>query len=320
MSKSVLFQITAFEITNCLGREEPRQDAILKSLSGFTEWVNLAKHVEDTLIEGSQGVYVKDVAHSNSTFAVVLWKRNSVRNTTYALSKNDPPNGTASISRKKFDADFIPGDPLYFVISSARKRLYTLRPPFAIRTGRVDLEDAVKFYITHHSEFVKRRTKMENGIETVSRENGSSWRPVFKSKLVKNEAAIKEIIEKRESIRKLVKEVSLKSHDKAARDRFLRPVVAMFSVKLAEDEFDNARKVRCEVDVGLNEEQIQRIVDKQENAPDSQRIGFKFKKDQTIHWADTCIDREKIMLAVNENSEVFSAKALLAAFIDHYGE
>lgn len=320
MSINVSFQITAFEITNCrLDCEEPIENAVLKAFSGFAKWVNSAEHVEDTLIEGAQGVYVKDVAQLSGIFSIVLWKQNGARNTTYALSKSDPPDGTASISSKRFGSDYIPGDPLYFIVNSETKRLYTLRPPFAVRTGRIDLEDAVKFYMMNHSEFVKKTIGIENGIETVFCEPASPLRPAFNSKLVRNDAALKDIIAKRESIRKLVKEVSIKSHDGTMRTKVLRPLVAMFSGKLAENEFDNARKVRCEVDVGLNEEQIISIVDEQENSP-SQRVGFKFKNDSTIHWADKCIDRQKVPLTFDENTGVFSANNILIAFKRFLGQ
>lgn len=321
MSYRVQFQVTGFQVEDCrYGKNQSSKDAFEKVLCSFTEWVNATEHVKDTSIENAQGVYVKDVAKQGNVFAIVLWKASGARNTTYALSKSAPPNGSsASISKKNFAPDFIPGDPLYFMAFPERQKIYTLRPPLAMRTGREDFEKAIRFFMLNHLG-LRKSLHLERNIELFDYEpdaqSASLPPPIFKTKLVRNKTALSDLIQNCHSIRKLVQEVPLKGRDKTFRDKILEPLIAVFSERLAKTEFENIRKARYELDVELDERQVQEILDAQENVSDGQRVGFKYKKDDTMHWADTYIDRRNLPLTFEEDTGVFSAKSILDAALE----
>lgn len=313
MDRQVSFQITGFEILDCrYGRAtSPAQD-LPDVLSRFSEWVNSTEQVEQTLVLGAGEVYVKDVARAGDSFAIVLWKKNGTRNTTYALCRTDPPDGTASITINKFGKNFIPGDPLYFMVNVAKKRLYTLRPPYALLTGRKDLEQVIKGFMLQQPP-QGYSLQVQDGTEIVDISSTGAPPPVFKAKLVRNDAVVAEIIKNCKSIRKLVHDITLKGGDHVAREKYLKPLISFFSPELALAEFDKTRKIRYEIDVELEEQHVQQILDEQENAPQGKRVGFKFKKDDRTHWADSCIDRFNMDLVFTRNTDIFSSKDILNA-------
>lgn len=321
---SIPFSFTRFDISAChFGRatkQMPSKGAMLSQLiHGFCEWVEKAKHLSDTRIDdGESEIYVKDVAEDKGRCCVVLWNKTGSGRTSLAVSKNSPPKTKGVIQKKKFDKDFIPGEPLYYLVEAERVCLWTIRPPLAQRTERTALERAFRFYMGTHSEYFdksvgkKRTTENDHVVELVpSDKNIQKKLPRFSAKMTRNEQKLDALVARASSIRKLVHVVSFKDMDQQKRSVVVSHLLdifapSQFSLRQAED----TKRVKYEIDVKVDASEIRKLVARQENMKNS-RIGFVVKGATTPIWADETILRFERALLLPAEDEVFSAEDLL---------
>ena len=321
---SVLFSFTRFDISAChFGRANknmpPKGAMVSQLIHGFYNWVVKSKHLSDTRIDdGGSEIYVKDVAESNGLCCIVLWNKTGSGQTALAVNRNSPPKTKGSITKKNFGADDIPGEPLYYLVDAGKECLWTLRPPMALRTDRDALERAFRFYMKTHSDYFvknvsKPRTKGEEHLVKLvpSEKNIQKGLPRFTAKMTRNKQTMEAIVTKASRVRKLVQIVSFKDVDQNYRSDLVTHLLRVFSYRLTPRQAEDTKKVKYEIDVRLDADEIRGLIANQENNPNS-RIGFVVTGSQTPIWADQTILRFDKTLSLPEEDGVFSAEDLLA--------
>ena len=261
---------------------------------------------------------MKDVAEANEHCCVVLWNKTGPGRATLAVSRTSPPKAKGNIQKRSFGADFIPGEPLYYLVDGGTCCLWTLRPTMAQRTERTALERALKFYMRMHSGSFNKIVRKERTIgddhvvQLIAPErNVRSMLPVFSAKMTRKDQKLEELVASASKIRKLVQVVSFKDMDQHRRLAIVEHLLGIFSNRLTLRQAEDTKKVKYEIDVKLDPEEIREIVARQENMTNS-RVGFVAKGTQTPIWADETYFRFEKALSLPVDDDVFSAEDILS--------
>ncbi len=317
------FTVVEFDIQRCgygrrRGGDASVEEALGHVMRGFRRWVDAAPHITHTFIEDSGDLYVKEVAENAGVYCVVLWKRDATGGEAYGLRGDAPPGSDEAVSRHDFGDGYIPGYPLYFVVDPGRRRLLTIRPQFALRATREELEKAVRFYMKAHSRELRPDPSTEGGATVVRLrmvdDDGNSLEPSFGAALKKGDTALDDILSRSGSIRKLVHEIPLADQEPSEREKTLRPFVRLFSRDLSESGFSRTKTVRYEMDVAIDEEAARQVFELQATARPKERIGFVMSGESSVRWADQYVLRYERDIEVSHGDFVFRASELLAPF------
>ena len=77
-------------------------------------------------------------------------------------------------------------------------------------------------------------------------------------------------------------------------------------------DISDSNRVKVEFDVRLTRQEVRRIIKHQEKNSSSEEIGFKFKNDDKMVWANQCIVRKSVEIPIDGTDEVVSSKELLS--------
>ena len=324
------FQITEHTITGCwYGKRSAdnrivHKDELYSILLGFASWIGQAKHISETRITDSAStapftVYVKDCACRGNDFVFALWlssNRDDNQN-VYALDVAQPPNTTHKIKKKKFDPGEIPGFPAYIFVNSAACRLYTLRPPTIMNTGRRQFDAAVRFYMEmHHGTIEKKIAVNHDGTRIVSvnmiGEKGELLAPKFNSEINRQKTAAEEILARYSEIRKIVRVRQLRNTPLVEKKGLFAKLLEFLGTTIDDADISDSNRVKVEFDVRLTRDEVQRVIRHQEKNIANEEIGFKFKNDDKMVWANECIIRKDVDIPLQCTDEIVSSQELLA--------
>lgn len=323
------FIITKYRVTGCwYGRKKSDTvvdiGELLSVMDGFCKWVDGTQHMSQTRISGKGcypfDVYVKDCANANHDFLVALWlSSNDSNSNIYAINENDPPNGTQMVEKKEFTKGQIPGFPAYFFIDTDKCLLYTVRPSHLPINGRAQFDAAIKFYMQQHAgEIQKTKRVLQDGTIAIDlnmvSSDGEQLYPKFESTLQKVSSSTETLKKKFHEIRKIVHTQDISKKTKDEKQRLIRKAFDVIGAVLDDSDISDSKRIKCEVDVRLTLEEVEHFVKKQDEVRNNERFGFKFKGDQKIMWADSCIDKKMIEIPVKTNDGMLiSARDLLDA-------
>ena len=325
------FIITKYRITGCwYGRKKAdmsvKAPELLSVISGFCKWVNDAPHMSHTYIRSGTypfKVYVKDCASKGHDFLIALWLSSNEKNANiYAIDEDDPPDGTQSVEKKDFGKGKIPGFPAYFFIDADTCLLYTVRPTHLQVNGRAQFDAALKYYMQFHAgEIQKEKRVLEDGTIAVDLNmvgpDDETLTPKFESTLQKVPSATQELTKRFQEIRKIVhtQDISKKTQDeKTAIVTKAFKIIGVDLAKFQSRDVSDARRIRCEVDVRLDREEVEQLIQRQDEMRSNERFGFRFKGDQKTLWADACIAKKELEIPVRVSDDMpIGAKLLLEA-------
>lgn len=325
------FQVTEHTVTGCwYGRREANDRVVQTNelytiLSGFAAWVGQARHISETKIADSAStdpftVYVKDCASSDNDFVFALWlssNRDGDQN-VYALNVEQPPNTAHEVKRKTFEPGEIPGFPAYIFVDASACKLYTLRPPNIMNTGRIQFDAAVRFYMEmHHGTTLERETSVEqDGTRIVSinmiGENGETLAPKFSSEIKRQKTATDEILSRYSEIRKIVRIRKLRNLPLVEKRGLFSKLFDFLETRIDDADISDSNRVRVEFDVRLTRQEVRRIIKHQERNIANEEIGFKFKNDDKMVWANQCIVRKSVEIPIDGEEDIVSSQALLS--------
>ena len=324
------FQVTEHTVTGCWYGKRSADDHIVHTnelytiLSGMATWVGHVKHISETKIADSAAtapftVYVKDCASQDNDFVFALWlssNKDGDQN-VYALNVDQPPNTTHEVKRKTFDPGEIPGFPAYIFVDSAACKLYTLRPPNIMNTGRKQFDAAVQFYMEeHHASLEKEVMTERDGTRIVSinmvGENGETLAPKFSSAIERQKTATEEILSRYSEIRKIVRVRRLRDLPLVEKKGLFSKLFDFLDATIDDADISDSNRVKVEFDVRLTRQEVRRIIKHQEKNSSSEEIGFKFKNDDKMVWANQSIVRKSVEIPIDGTDEVVGSKELLS--------
>ena len=324
------FQVTEHTVTGCWYGRRGANDRIVHTnelytiLSGFAEWVGRASHISETKIADSAStapftVYVKDCASNNNDFVFALWlssNRDGDQN-VYALNVDQPPNTTHEVKRTRFDPGEIPGFPAYIFVDAAACKLYTLRPPNIKNTGRTQFDAAVQFYMEEHHATVEREIAVgQDGTRMVSvnmvGEHGETLAPKFSSAIERQKTAMEEILSRYSEIRKIVRVRKLRNIPLAEKKGLFTKLFDFLDSQIDDADISDSNRVKVEIDVRLTRQEVRRIIKHQERNTANEEIGFKFKNDEKMVWANQCIVRKSVDIPIDVEDDIVSSPDLLS--------
>lgn len=323
------FQITEHSITGCWYGRRSADDRAVKNdelhtiLLGFAAWVGQSRHISETKIIDSAStapftVYVKDCASQGNDFVFALWLSSNKdgEQSVYALNIDQPPNTPHKINKKKFDPGEIPGFPAYIFVDSARCKLYTLRPPNIMATGRKQFDAAVRFYMAmHHGTLEKEISTEHDGARVVSvnmvGEKGELLAPKFSSEIERQKTAAEEILSRYSEIRKIVRVRRLRDTPLGEKRDLFAKLFDFFDTTIDDADISDSNRVKVEFDVRLTRNEVRHIIRHQENNIANEEIGFKFKNDDKMVWANECIIRRDVNIPIESTDDIVSSQELL---------
>ena len=326
----MLFQITEHSITGCwYGRRNAEEKAVSSDelytvLRGFSSWIGQAQHISATKIEDVSStapftVYMKDCASHDSKFMFALWlsSNRDDNQKVYALNVEQAPNTDHVVSRRDFNPGEIPGFPAYIFVDTSRCKLYTLKPHDILNTGRKQFDAAVRYYMEMHHGSIERSIAVEqDGTRIVSLnmvgENGETLSPKFESEIERQPTSSDEIINRCSEIRKVIRIRKLRNLPIAEKRSLLAGMLEFFSASVDDSDIVDSNRVKLEFDVRLTRQEVKKILRHQENNIANEEIGFKFKNDQKVLWANNTIIRKNIEIPLDETDAIVSSANLLA--------
>lgn len=321
------FIVTRYNISSCwFGRKSSDTTVdphVLNTImSGFCKWVSDSTHMTQTMVNGTNPfkVYVKDCAQAGTDYAVGLWLSSADRSeNVYAIKGDDPPNGEQHVEVLSCSNGNIPGMPAFFFVDATHNALYAVRPEKIRINGKPQFDAAIRFYMAHHAGTIERQRRVENDGTTVVElnmvnEDGETLQPRFGAELQKNPTVTEEILRRSDEIRKIVRVQDLSRKSVQDKRTAIGSILSLMGANLSGDEdVSDSRKLRCEIDVRLTRDEVERIIQRQGESSD-ERIGFRFRKESKPTWADTCLARKTITLNLDvEGPQEITARDLLEA-------
>ena len=310
------FIVTKYRIVGCwYGRKTPDKAvnalAVKDILSGFHKWVGTIPHMSHAEITGADchpfRVFVKDCAAVDTDYLVALWLSSTNGDgSVYAIDINSPPNGTQNIKKSGAGKGMLAGFPAYFLIDSSECCLYTMRPSFSVVNGRSQFDATMRFYMARHSGTIGKTISVsEDGTNNIALKmldaDEESLAPMFKSSLEKVPSAVEELKKEYWKIRKIVHTQNIARKSDEEKHSIISRMFKIIDIDvegIGEKEVTNSRRVKCEVDVRLKENDVDRIIARQSEAGGNERFGFMMTGSSQTRWADTCISRKIVDLAV----------------------
>ena len=299
-------------------------------VSGFCKWVNDVPHMSHTYIRTGTypfKVYVKDCASNGHDYLVALWLSSQEKDSNiYAINENDPPNGNQAVEKKKFGKGKIPGFPAYFFIDTDACLLCTVRPIHLQINGRAQFDAALRFYMQFHAgEIQKEKRVLDDGTIAVNLNmvgpDGETLKPKFASTVQKMPGATQELKRRFREIRKIVhtQDISRKTqHEKESIVTNVFKIIGADLSKVQSRDISDSRRIKCEVDVRLELEEVERLIQRQDAVKSNERFGFMFKGDSKVLWADSCIAKKELDIPVTVSDDMpIGAEALLKALEQH---
>lgn len=324
------FQVTGHDVTGCWYGKRSADDRVVHAnelyaiLSGLATWVGSVRHISETRMPDSTStapftVYVKDCASKGNDFVFALWlssNKDGDQN-VYALNVDQAPNTTHEVKRNTFNPGEIPGLPAYIFVDSAACKLYTLRPPNIINTGRRQFDAAVQYYMEEHHATMEKKINVESdGTRIVSinmvSEKGESLAPKFCSTIERQKTKTDEILSRYSEIRKIVRVRKLRNIPIAEKKGLFSKLFDFLDTTIDDADISDSNRVKVEFDVRLSRQDVNRIIKHQENNSSSEEIGFKFKNDDKLVWANECIVRKCVEIPIDGVDEIVSSKSLLS--------
>jgi len=320
------FIVTRYTISGCrYGRKRPNtpvNPAELKAvLDGFDSWVNAAPHMTHTRISGTQPfkVYVKDSSAQGSDFAIGLWLSSTdMSNNIYSISEDDPPNGNQRVGVTSFPDGTIPGTPVFFFVDAAKNALYAMRPEKIRLNGKPQFDAAISYFMERHGNTIPRSQRVDgDGTDVVELnmvgQDGKTLKPKFESELQKNPTQAEEILRRCGDIRKIIHIQDISKKPPEEKRSFISRLNDILGTNVSDDEVADSKRIKCEIDVQLTRDDVDRLIRKQAETAD-EKIAFKFKNDPKPMWADTCIARKAISIELQATEpQDITARDLLNA-------
>ena len=302
------FIITEHNITGCWYGRRPAGTsvdplALRVILQGFCSWVNGVAHMSHTKISGATApftVHVRDCASHESDFMIVLWLSSSrPGDDVYAISADDPPNGTQQVDVHHVPDGSIAGIPAFFFVDAANNRLLTFRHEKIRTNGRPQFDATMKDYMLLHSDELQRNHRVDDdGTNVVSIEmrgpDGELLKPKFESEVKENRAETAEILRRSGEIRKIIRVQDISKKPVEEKKAAARQLFSLMGASIEHEDVSDARKIKCEIDVHLTREDVENIIRQQSDASGDERYAFEFKGDSKRVWADKCIARRTI--------------------------
>lgn len=328
------FQITKHVVSGCWYGKRSSNDREVNAnelytiLSGLASWIGNARHISETKISDSAAtapftVYFKDCASKGGDFVFALWLSSNKEDNqnVYALNVDQPPNSTHKVNRKTFDPGEIPGFPAYIFVDTSACRLYTLRPPTIMNTGRKQFDAAVQYYMEeHHATEEKNISVEQDGTRIVSinmvGDKGQTLAPKFSSEIEWQKTSTDEILSRYSEIRKIVRVRKLRNVPLAEKKGIFSKLFDFLETKIDDADISDSNRVKVEFDVRLSRQDVRRILKYQEGNTSSEEIGFKFKNDDKLFWANESIVRKFVEIPFENEDEIVSSQALLSG-IEH---
>jgi len=242
-----------------------------------------------------------DVAESNGQFLISLW--NKLPSSKYGVgvvngSKN---SGAVEVSNRRISQKDIPGYPSYFWVCPKHHVIIALR--FDIPTlGISQFTEYMKGFLTHYTPHTVRRTEGKDVIQGLSefpkpvkgadsRVPNTSLYPRFMISPRHAPTKHEEITERADSIRKLVKDVSVYNSLVDDDASVVEKIRTFFNDLPPSKE----RTMRVQMPVTINSNEVKGLIRKYEESDFSEayNVGFVFKGDSNhIVWLDGANKKE----------------------------
>lgn len=319
------FVITRYLVTGCwYGRK--RSSTLVNPfelnaiLTGFNTWVNAATHITQTKISGTEPfkVYVKN-SHANGTdYAVCLWLSSADSNeNVYTIRGDDPPNGDQSAEVISVEDGKIPGTPTFFFVDAEHSALYTMRPEKIRINGKPQFDAALRFFMARHGGMIPRTQCVDSDGSDVVELNmvgpdGEALKPKFESELQKNPTVAEEILRRHNDIRKIIHVQDISKKPVEVKRRTIRRLCELLDADVSDDNVMESKRIKCEIDVHLTRDEVEKLIQKQGEAGSDEKVAFKFKGDSRQVWADQCIARKIVDLVIDaDGPQDITARKLL---------
>lgn len=321
------FVVTRYQITGCwFGRRHSEKgvnsDELNLILSGFKNWVDGASQTTATRIYGTQpfAVYVKDCDSQGLDYVVSLWLSSADQNeNVYAISGDDPPNGEQHIEVLHGEDGSIPGTPAFFFVDAQHNTLYTIRPEKSRVSGKPQFDAAIRYYMAHHAQVLTRSRGVDDdgtSVVTINMydEDGELLTPKFESELQKNPTVASEMLRRSSDIRKIVRVQNIAKKPIVEKQRLINRMLEFIGASIDQDDASKSRRIKCEVDVRLTREEVEKVIQRQAECASEEKIAFKFENDSKLKWVDRCIARREVDLPVDvDGPQSLTSQRLLEA-------
>ena len=324
------FQVTVHNVTGCWYGRRSAEDRVVNSnelytiLQGMASWVGNVKHISETKIADSAAtapftVYVKDCASKGGDSVFTLWLSSNKdgNQIVYALNIDQPPNTEHKVNRKTFDPGEIPGFPAYIFVDSSASKLYTLRPPNILNTGRKQFDAAVQYDMEeHHATLEKKISVDQEGTQLVSinmvSDKGDLLAPKFSSEIEWQKTGTEEILSRYSEIRKIVRIRKLQNVPLAEKKGMFSMLFDFLEAKIDDADISNSNRVKVEFDVRLSRQEVRQVLKHQENNTSNEEIGFKFKNDDKMVWANQTMVKKTVDIPTESADDIVSSEILLS--------
>lgn len=322
------FIFTEYNIEHCWygvkRGKNPEQHKLHALFCGFNGWIRSVKDIEKTRVVAedtkSYHVYVKDSDFKGSKFVIILWLSNTAikkSNSVVGLKLSDRPGAGAGIKKTDLGKDFLAGVPVYFYVNTDTGKLFTMRPDGALLTGHPQFDACMRYFMKHHYGLLQKviikskdGSELEVSIDNLDKD-GNELEPNFISAMESKKSEQKKILTRAASIRKLVHCITVFNKPLEEKRRVFSFMRDLLDAEISDPEIKDSERIKYEVDISVTKEKLQEILERQNNAPRGERIGFKMKKENSVIWADQCISRKEIALPLMED-KVYSSLELLS--------
>ena len=113
-------------------------------------------------------------------------------------------------------------------------------------------------------------------------------------------------------IRKIVRVRKLRDLPLVEKKGLFSKLFDFLDATIDDADISDSNRVKVEFDVRLTRQEVRRIIKHQEKNSSSEEIGFKFKNDDKMVWANQCIVRKSVEIPIDGTDEVVSSKELLS--------
>lgn len=318
-------KVTCYEIYAC-GYYDKKNSLIFGGITELLDdlltWVGKKEfHATNILCHDESEelpCYLYDINKKNDSYLVTLWHQTTLDDTNIISVPKHAKVGSVKAKLNAVEKDTIPGYPTYFLFLPKHKLLATIAFPHPSRktpTHHNSLISYMNMFLACHSQYVvieddendDTKFNIVGYTDSDDLEDLKEVKPSYKSKISRRPTEVNLILNRIDSITKVVHRIELNpaNHEHRA---VWQKVLSWTYVEKPEQEPEKV-KFEYEISVNLTEDDVLKIVDG-ESFLDS--YGFKFKNDPKIYWLKGVVMREDFSVTVKYDIEhVINNKSLL---------
>jgi hypothetical protein len=263
--------------------------------------------------------YCLDIEEQDGHFMIAFW--NSVSDESKSigvLSKKASNEQGIIIGKAKINDDEIAGFPSFFWVIPASNIVVAVR--FGKQSyGVTQFREYMRSYFGF-SSYYKRGEGYTNSSKSSEIEDNRivnrNLQPHFSISIDHVTADLDKIIERFDSITKVVKDVSVENYVNSGHG-FVEQIKIYFD-KL---EPTKKKKIRIQMPVSLSKKQVKEMIDKyrESDGSSSDNVGFVFKGSSSIEWLKGCYNTKEIQMDLDFSSHEYpNLRELLSKLKDNF--